>query len=194
MYILYCILTEIVGYSLHLKHLSTEFLYEIFTIIEFCFFCAYFYFVVHHRIIRKYLSLLSGIFILAGVVDHYYILKESYTSGLQAVLILAMCIFYFFEQLKSPNSFLIYNSISFWIINSFLLYVAGTFFLYIMAENMVADKIFRKQYIIINDSFNLVKNILLSIAMLMKEDRKNNNYFPVSDLHEGWGSLRSIKT
>jgi hypothetical protein len=54
------------------------------------------------------------------------------------------------------------------VIISFLIYFSGTFFLYIMTENMWDNHDFRKIYFVINISFNILKNILLSIAMCMK--------------------------
>jgi hypothetical protein len=54
------------------------------------------------------------------------------------------------------------------VIIAFLIYFSGTFFLYIMTENMWDNHDFRKIYFIINISFNILKNILLSIAMCMK--------------------------
>jgi hypothetical protein len=51
-----------------------------------------------------------------------------------------------------------------------------------MAENMIHDHAFQKQYSVINSIFNIVKNILLSLAMLMKptltniQSQKNKDY------------------
>lgn len=39
-----------------------------------------------------------------------------------------------------------------------------------MTETMLNNDSFQKQYIYINSSFNILKNILLSIAMVMKSD------------------------
>ena len=104
-----------------------------------------------------------------------------------------MCIYYFFDQLKLPNTFVIYSSVDFWVIIAFLVYLSGTFFLYIYAESMLADPGFRKQYIIINSVFNLLKNVLLSVAMIMKPVNPNNQpLFPEDKLNAGWNSNRSL--
>ena len=73
------------------------------------------------------------------------------------------------------------------------MYVAGTFFLYVLAENMVQDKLFRKEYILINFSFNVLKNILLSIAMLMKEDKLATNTISNAQFSDDWEKIKSIK-
>lgn len=115
-------------------------------------------------------------------------------AGVEAVLIIAMCIYYFFDQLKQPNSLMIYSSINFWIIISFLIYLSGTFFLNIYADSMITDKAFIKQYIIINSSFNILKNVLLSVAMLMKPDKVNNQtiLFPEDRLSADWNTNQSL--
>ncbi|MEO7961797.1 MAG: hypothetical protein ABIR19_09625 [Ginsengibacter sp.] len=93
---------------------------------------------------------------------------DSFTSGLQTIIIIGMCVYYLFLQIRGRTDLYIYSTSNFWIIITFLIYLSGTFFLYIMAETMVADKVFRIQYVLINSIFNILKNVLLSIAMMMK--------------------------
>lgn len=83
---------------------------------------------------------------------------------------------------------MIYTTLNFWVIISFLIYISGTFFLNIYAESMLSDKTFLKQYIIINSSFNILKNILLSVAMLMKpeEIKDDKTIFPEDKLKADW--------
>ncbi|HEY8689758.1 MAG TPA: hypothetical protein VIM07_11040 [Chitinophagaceae bacterium] len=113
---------------------------------------------------------------------------------MESVLIIVMCIYYFYDQLKDSNNLLIYTSINFWIIISFLIYLSGTFFLYIYAESMINDKAFIKQYIIINSAFGILKNILLGVAMLMKPTNNNNqNIFPEDTLNADWNANQSLQ-
>ncbi|MDQ6756470.1 MAG: hypothetical protein M3004_06005 [Bacteroidota bacterium] len=104
-----------------------------------------------------------------------------------------MCIYYFFDQLKQPNTLMIYSSINFWIIISFLIYLSGTFFLNIYADSMIDNRAFIKEYIVINSSFNILKNILLGIAMLMKPDKSYKNLFPEDRINEGWTADQSLQ-
>ena len=53
-----------------------------------------------------------------------------------------------------------------------------------MAENMIADKAFQKQYTIINSVFNILKNVLLSVAMLMKATPIKNKLQQNSDYRD----------
>jgi hypothetical protein len=93
---------------------------------------------------------------------------DSIASGVECIFIILLCIYYLIIQLKGINNLFVYSTSNFWIIITFLIYLAGTFFLYIMAENMIQNENFQIQYTIINSAFNILKNILLSIAMLMK--------------------------
>lgn len=89
---------------------------------------------------------------------------------------------------------MIYSSINFWITISFLIYLAGTFFLYIYADSMLSNPVFRKQYYIINFSFNILKNVLLGIAMLMKPNKNiNQTIFPEDRLNADWNANQSLQ-
>lgn len=104
-----------------------------------------------------------------------------------------MCIYYFFDQLKQPNTLLIYSSISFWIIIAFLIYLSGTFFLFLYADDTRVDKAFRMQYYLINSSFYIFKNILLGVAMLMKPAKTNDQaIFPEDKLKADWNNNQSL--
>jgi hypothetical protein len=93
---------------------------------------------------------------------------DSFASGIESIIVILFCVYYLFSQIKGSNSLMIYSTFNFWVIIAFLLYFSGTFFLYIMTENMVFNVTFQKLYFIINISFNILKNVLLSVAMCMK--------------------------
>ncbi len=98
---------------------------------------------------------------------------DSFAIGIESIIVILLCIYYLFSQIKESNNLMIYSTFNFWVIISFLLYFSGTFFLYIMTENMVYNVTFQKLYLIINMSFNILKNILLSTAMCMKINDTN---------------------
>jgi hypothetical protein len=75
---------------------------------------------------------------------------------------------YLFSQVRSNNSLLVYSTFNFWVVISFFIYFSGTFFLYLMTEKMMVNISFQKMYFIINISFNILKNLLLCVAMTMK--------------------------
>ena len=197
-YLIYCAANDLVSFYLfQVAHLLPFFLYDIFTVVEFSLFTWYFYKIINNKQFKKLIPFSILLFIIFSV-SLYILLPEntSFSSpiaGTESVLIIGMCIYYFFDQLKQPNTLMIYSSINFWIIISFLIYLAGTFFLNIYADSMITDKAFIKQYILINSSFNILKNILLSVAMLMKPDKSiTKTTFPEDRLDADWNANQSL--
>ncbi len=179
-YVLYCNLNELLAYYLYQNHINIDIdfvLLALFTVIEFTFFCVYYYYALQTRFIKKALPIIFGMFIIFAFVDFFLINRmnkfDSFTAGVESIIIILLCIYYLVVQIKGSNSLFVYSSSNFWIIITFLIYLSGTFFLYIMTENMIKSKSFRHQYVVINSVFNILKNILLSIAMLMKSTPTN---------------------
>jgi len=162
-----------------------------FTIIEYSFFCYFIYLILPKNEIKKFVPIAWGGFLFFALVDFFYVNKmegfDSFASGIESIIILILCIFYLYLQIKNANDLMIYSTFNFWIIISFLIYFAGTFFLYIMTENMVANVAFQKLYFIINIAFNILKNLLLCIAMTMKMNNTDGTAklsSPVPDLDD----------
>lgn len=198
-YIIYEALNDVVAFYLfQIANLRPFFLYDIFAVIEFCLFSWFFYLVIYTTKLRRIIPPIIIIFCIFSLSLYIFLPDSSSFSsiiaGVESVLIIAMCIYYFFDQLKKPDTFAIYSTINFWIIISFLIYLAGTFFLYIYSETMISDKAFQKQYIIINSSFVILKGILLGVAMLMKPNNNNNqSIFPEDRLNADWNTNQSLQ-
>ena len=195
-YLILCIVTELLAYYFfQIIKFPAYIIYDIFTIVEFGLFSLFFTYIINEAKIKKIISLVFIVFIIFNVVDYFFLRKEgafnSTNVGVAAVLIISMCIYYFYYQLKKPDTFLIYNTQNFWIIIAFLIYVSGTFFLYLMAENMIEEKTFAKQYKMINSSFIILKNIFLFIAMLIKPEKKSTSVFPNERLSSDWNISNS---
>ncbi len=172
-YILYCTINEFVGYYLNKIHFEYIFVvFAFFTVIEFTFFSLFFYYALPSRSVKRGIFILLGVFLAFSFIDFFLVNQmnsfDSIAVGVESILIILMCIFYLIAQIRGNNNLFVYSTSNFWVIITFLIYISGTFFLYIMAENMIQTKSFHDQYIIINSVFNILKNILLSVAMLMK--------------------------
>lgn len=173
-YIIYCIVNEALSFYLqvivHTRDVTI--LFPIFTVVEFSFFCFFLYSIFAER--KTKLSILGvwAAFMLFAFVDYFIISKsqefDSFTSGIESIVIILLCIYYLYRQLKRSTNLMIYSTFNFWVVITFLIYFCGTFFLYLFAESMRESATFQKQYFIINISFNILKNILLCIAMTMK--------------------------
>ncbi|MBK7376569.1 MAG: hypothetical protein IPJ02_13715 [Chitinophagaceae bacterium] len=78
------------------------------------------------------------------------------------------------EMLFEP----IYQKAIFWVSVAFIINFSGNFFLFLYSMNSFNDETFRKQYIIIYTTVTVIKNILLSISIIIKENNE-----PVSAPH-----------
>ncbi|HEV2830971.1 MAG TPA: hypothetical protein VGW31_03230, partial [Hanamia sp.] len=111
-------------------------------------------------------------FLIFAFIDYFYVNKmqtfDSFASGIESIIIILLCTYYLFSQVKNSNNLLVYSTFNFWVAITFLIYFSGTFFLYIMTYSLRSDIAFQKQYFVINASFNILKNILLCVAMCMK--------------------------
>jgi len=169
----FCIINEALGYYLHGIHFKNIFIFfALYTVVEFSFFCLFYYYALPSALIKKAILPIWCLFFLLAFGDFFLVNKmnafDSIAIGVESIFVILLCIYYLVVQLKRTNNLSVYSTSNFWIIITFLIYLSGTFFLYIMTENMINDERFRVQYIIINSLFNILKNILLSVAMLMK--------------------------
>ena len=196
---MYCILNNGFAYYVFAiaKFKERYFIYEIFTIIELGCFLFYIKQIIKNKKLVKYPQFIFVIFLAFDIIDYFFLRQDksfnSTTTGIEAVLIITFCLYYFYEQLKEANTLLIYTTHDFWIIIGFLIYSSGTFFLYLYAETTLQDQAFRRQYVIINSVFFLLKNILFSIAMFMKPEPKSEPDFPNDSLMSDWNNIRSFK-
>lgn len=159
-----------------------------FTIIEYSFFC-YFIYLISRKKIKNFAIILWTSFLIFAAIDYFYINEnqtfDSFASGIESIIIILLCVYYLFSQVRGSNDLLIYSTFNFWIVVTFLIYFSGTFFLYIMTYSMRENVSFQKQYFVINASFNILKNVLLSVAMCMKtKDSFNPTPSTVPDLDD----------
>jgi hypothetical protein len=66
----------------------------------------------------------------------------------------------------------IYQRAIFWIAVAFIINFSGNFFLFLYSKNSFNDEVFKRQYTIIYTTVTLIKNILLCISIIIKENKK----------------------
>ncbi len=172
-YDLYCIINDVLSFYLQIIG-NKIFIYLLycFTIVEYSFFCYFIYLIFSISLIKKIIPFAWLGFLVFALIDYTFLNKaegfDSFTSGIESIIILLLCVSYLFYQIKGSNSLLIYSTFNFWVVIAFLIYFSGTFFLYLFTAKLAMNPSFQKLYFIINISFNIIKNILLCIAMTMK--------------------------
>ncbi len=146
-------------------------LINLFTIVEYTFFCYFIYLIIPKGAIKKIVPFIWIGFILFAFIDYFLFSKthefDSIASGIEAIIVLVLCMAYHFSQVRGNNNLLIYSTFNFWAVIAFFIYFSGTFFLYLMTDKMRVSVSFQKMYFVINISFNILKNLLLCVAMTM---------------------------
>ncbi len=146
--------------------------FSLFTIVEFCSFSLFFYFtLLAFPLLRNVIIVIIVMFVIFCVINLYFQFNrnnnlDTIPVTFQAIFIMSMCLVYFFEQIRTPNSLFIYSTSEFWIVTSILVYLAGTFFIFIYSSNLTKEE-FHK-YWPINYVFNTIKNILFGLAIFIQ--------------------------
>lgn len=102
---------------------------------------------------------------------------DSLTASVEAILIIIYCIFLLYEQINDPSVVFVYDSKKFWVIIAFFLYFSSTLFLFLFAGNFTKKEY--HNYWSINNFFEILKNILFSVAFIMK--KSNQRATPLID-------------
>lgn len=122
---------------------------------------------------RRIMLILSILF-FAFQVFYYISVKnpmpiDNIPIGVESILIIIYCFYFFFEQLKKTDS-LIYENFFFWSSIGMILYLAGTFFIYILSNNMSSKEL--HNYWFITYVFDIIKNCFFVISFLTYLNQK----------------------
>ena len=145
---------------------------RVYNIIEFSLLAYFFSFYLKNRLVKKLLLLLSLGYFLFCLYDF---LKETEPQmpfiplSIEHILLLIIIIYYFFEVMQVSTIEPIYQRAIFWISVAFIINSAGNFFLFLYSKNSFNDDAFKKQYTLIYTTVTVLKNLLLCIAISMKE-------------------------
>jgi hypothetical protein len=155
-----------------LAGINPQVIFASFNIIQFTLFSLFFYFSLKEKKL-KYIPII-------GAVVFYVIAIRNFTSGtfdtfslaLASVFFIPYCILLLYEQIRETDVVFVYNNKKFWIIIAFLLYFSGTLFLYIYISTLPEKQ--RASYWQINNFFEILKNILFSVAFIMKKNTERS--------------------
>lgn len=183
LYILYSFGTDILTKFLDESNLITDtaskYLWGLFTIVEFSCFSLFFYFNLENSWLQRVIIIIIVVFTsfcLISLLSNFIIYGNLDTVPVtfQAIFVMTLCVIYFFEQIRNPNSLFIYSTAQFWIVTGILVYLAGTFFIYIYSWNLTQEEL--DKYWTINYFFNAVKNFLFGLGLYIhvKNQRKKS--------------------
>ncbi len=175
LYLIFGILTDTFIFPIVLHRTNNQFItYRFFTILEYILLSSFLYFNIKSKVFKRIVFILSILFIVYSIYDLINSKSNSFDSrptGIACILILTYSIFYLFEKIKTPDSLFLYSTPNFWVVVALIIYFSGTFFIYIFSQSNFNDPGFKSLFSIINSSFNIFKNLLFSIAFLIKPDK-----------------------
>jgi hypothetical protein len=164
---LFCIislLTEVVA-----GIVRQQIVFSIFFIVQFTLFSFYFFITLHEKKF-KYLPVIGAVALY--VIAAFNFTKKTFDStstSTESILIIIYCILSLYEQIKDPEITFVYNTKKFWIVVAIFIYFSATFFLYVYVGKLSDEQ--RSSYWLINNFFEILKNILFSISFIMKKPK-----------------------
>lgn len=161
-------------------------LFSLFTLVEYSTFTYFIFKTIKNPLYKKIILFISLLFFGVSIVIfiHNNQTFDTIPATVEAILIIIFCLYFLFEQIRSPQQYFIYSSSQFWVILGFLIYMSGTLFLFTVA-NELSDEEFRKFWLI-NSVCNTFKNIFFAIAFLIKNQPSQSPFLEKSytDLFE----------
>jgi hypothetical protein len=183
LYALFCIANTVLDiafrYYFHAEQLL-EINQILYTPVEFIIFSLIFLQIFTTSINRN--IVLTGIFVflVSWLLLYVTVQQENFDSiavALEEILLIAYSIRYYFERISKIDSIFLYATPEFWIVAAILIYSAATFFVYLYADSYMGTVDFKKQYDIIHLIASILKNLLLTVALLTQSKKNLPNPF-----------------
>ena len=175
-------LLVIVGFSLLYIYKSPEKYYLLaraHVITEFTLLTYLFHVYIKNDLIRKLIMYSPIAFILFCI---FVFISEKVPGipflpiSVANIILLCLIIYYLFEVMQETVLEPIYQKAIFWISVAFIINSSGNFFLFLYARYSYEVNVFKTpQYTIIYTTVTVIKNLLLCIAILIKETPKNES-------------------
>lgn len=147
-----------------------------YTIVEYSLFAFFFYTTFKNKK-TKYIPII-GTLIFYGIVSITFYQKstksfDSLSASMEAILMIIYCIVFLYSQITSAEVVYVYNTKRFWIVIAIFLYFSSTLFLFLFAADFANPQ--SSSYWIINNSFEILKNVLFCISFAMKKSDTDQN-------------------
>ncbi|HEV2481226.1 MAG TPA: hypothetical protein VGS79_16250 [Puia sp.] len=116
----------------------------------------------------KYIAVIGAVVFCVVAISIFS--KEHFNwnvESLAAILVIIYCILSLYEQIRDPETMFVYHNKKFWVIIALFIYFSSTFFLYLYSTALSDEE--RHTYWVINNSFEILKNILFSVSFIMKK-------------------------
>jgi hypothetical protein len=140
-------------------------------------FFVYFFFikVLVSSLNKKIVQVCTILYLILQLIPYFFVIAtplNSIITTVNTIFILVFCLLYFFEQIRYPKTMFIYTQSTFWSIVGLLVFTAGTFFIFWYNNIIKQSEVFENQYIIIHALIFIIRNLLFSIAFVIKPDKR----------------------
>jgi len=162
------------------KSIPTIWIINLFTLIEFYLLFTFFYFLFFQKIaLRKTVIGLSLVFLifwisknfLFGTINSYDYLSQA----LEFIILLFLCLIYFFQKTKITDTTFIYNYYEFWIVAALLMYCAGTLISFFTPINTNQKDLDTQVFETITRLSSILKHALITVAFCINNKMSSNN-------------------
>ena len=147
--------------------------------LEFIFIFYFFKTVYTSTYLKNILNYILPIFLFLWGLTSFLVPLNTFNSilnGTESIVVIILCLLYFYEQIKNPQTLFIYSQPSFWGVIGFFLFFSGSFFVFLYKQGYKEVETFMIQYRYIHSIFFMVRNILFAVAMIIKPEKT-----PLSD-------------
>jgi hypothetical protein len=124
------LVVEITAWLLMQHKINVTLLYIIFTSFEFVFYLFIIAFSIYNLKVRKIILLLMAVYPVLVLLNRLFIQQKTFhtiTYSIGCLLVVAGCIFYFFELFQSTHSVNLLREPAFWICSGLLFFYCCTF-------------------------------------------------------------------
>ena len=172
-FLLATIVIEYAATYLAVKNKSNLALYNFFTVFEFCFYMYIISLIITSKRIKKTIMVAVVLYTLISVINIIFIQEmqkfHTVTYAFGCLLIVASCVYYFFELFKLPKATKLKNNPAFWICSGILFFYCCSFPLFGLS-NFLSDisKLIIKNIYKIITILNIFLYTLFTIAFLCR--------------------------
>ncbi len=175
-YLLATCIVETTGAYLGSIGVSNLWLYNIFSIIEFCFYIWVIGVTVRSPRVKKIIPWTIALYTVIAIVDMFFIQKirvfHTITYCLGCLMLISFCIYYFLELFRYPKSIKLVNEPAFWICTGILFFYSCGFPLYGFMNYWPSDSVIIDNFTFILNMMNIFLYSLFMIAFLCQRPRK----------------------
>lgn len=153
-----------------------------FTLIEYITFAIIFLYSIERKAFKKLIIALSLCFTIFQVIFIFNSNRSNLDSvpvGIETILIFLYCFYFLYQEFKKENQLLLRNSM-FWISIGIFFYLAGSFFFNILANHLSSAEL--HQYWSYSYLFDVIKNILITVGLLIYKQKKGLKPMPYLDM------------